>query len=122
MVSTANNTRGASRLGCLVSLLFLAAIVYFGLPIGIDFFDEGRLKQEMKANARLATNLSDEDITRRLQTTIRDLELPDEGLRIRITRATRPREIIIQTEWTVIWEVPFYQRAYVFRPEVRSPI
>ena len=54
--------RGASSLGCLVSLLLFVAALYYGINIGEIYIRYDRLLDEMKAQARVAPRLTDDVI------------------------------------------------------------
>ena len=113
--------RGASRMGCLFVVLIVVAVVYFGLPIGRMYIRYYRMENEMKTQARFAPSIDDGAIRRRLLQTIDDLGLPLEARgRLRISRTSRPREIVITTSWEETIVLPFYTRVQIFTPEVRE--
>ena len=114
------NRRGASRVGCLFSILILAVGGYYGVNIGSVYVKYIQMKQAMQAEARLAPSITDEVIRRRLQVKADELSLPREAQRFRIRRRSRPREIIISTEWQEVIELPFVSRILTFKPEVRA--
>ncbi len=112
--------RGATRTGCLFSVLVTVAVFYFGIPIGGMYIRYYRLQNEMQTQARFAPSIDDGTIQRRLLQTIDQLGLPLEARRVRIRRTTRPREIIISTSWEESIVLPFYTRVQRFAPEVRE--
>ena len=116
-----DDERGATRTGCLFFVLVVVALVYFGIPIGGMYFRYYRMENEMQTQARFAVNISDGTIRRRLLQTIDDLGLPLEARgRLRISRTSRPREIVITTSWEETIVLPFYTRVQIFTPEVRE--
>ncbi len=118
-----DDERGATRTGCLFFVLVVVALAYFGIPIGGMYFRYYRMENEMQSQARFAVNISDGTIRRRLYQTIDDLGLPLEARgRLRISRTSRPREIVITTSWEETIVLPFYTRVQRFAPEVRERI
>lgn len=113
---------GKGRLGCMVWLLVLAAVGYYGQGIGLDYLAYYRMVDEMHSQARLAPGLDDGAIRRRLVAKAEDLDLPEEARHFTIRRFDQPREIMISTSWRVILEVPFYTYPVTFRPAVREPL
>ncbi len=113
---------GGSKRGCLVTLVVLAVAVYYGIGIGGHYFRYFRLLDEMRTQARLATNVDNATIQRRLLTRIEELDLPPEARRISIRRTARPREIVIKTSYPVSFELPFYVYVHTFNPEARAPL
>ena len=113
--------RGATRTGCLFSVLIVVAVVYFGHPIGSMYIRHYRMENEMQTQARFAPSIDDATIRRRLLQTIDDLGLPLEaGSRLKILRTSRPREIVISTSWEETIVLPYYTRVQRFAPEVRE--
>ena len=51
--------RGAGRIGCLVMLLIVTAIGYFGINIGEAYFNFYRYQDRMKSEARFADHSTD---------------------------------------------------------------
>ncbi len=117
------NRNGKVRLGCLFSILLVAAIGYYGFDAGTVFLKRWQLKDEMNVQAGFAPSIDDAAIRRRLNRKIESLELPD-GARsnLRIRRTLRPREIMISTAYEVTFLLPFTTRTDTLRIEVRSPL
>ncbi len=116
-----DDNRGATRTGCLFSVLVVVAVVYFGHPIGAMYIRYYRMENEMHTQARFAPSIDDGAIRRRLLQTIDDLGIPLEARgRLRISRTSRPREIVITTSWEETIVLPFYTRVQRFAPEVRE--
>lgn len=117
------NRNGKVRLGCLFSILLVAAIGYYGVDAGTIFLKRWQLIDEMNVQAGFAPSIDDAAIRRRLNRKIESLELP-EGARqnLRIRRTLRPREIIISTAYEVTFLLPFTTATDTLRIEVRSPL
>jgi hypothetical protein len=114
--------RGASRIGCLLTLLLLAVGSYYAVNLGGVYWRYYQMKDAMQAEARLAPSIGDDVIQRRLRAKAEELGLPPQAQRFRIRRRTRPREITIGTEWQEVLELPFVQRTVTLRPEVRAQL
>ena len=116
------NREGGSKKGCLFTLLLLAVATYYGIGIGGHYFRYFRLLDEMRTQARLATNIDNAAIQRRLLGKLEQLDLPSEARRFTIRRTARPREIVIRTSYPVTFELPFYEYVHTFNPEARAPL
>lgn len=112
------NERGAGRTGCLLSVLIIVAITYFGVPIAGTYIRYYRFRNEMQTQARFAPSIDDSTIRRRLLLKIDELGLPDNARRLRIRRGSR--EIRIATRWQEPIELPFYTIVISLQPEVRE--
>ena len=60
------NERGMGRTGCLLTILVVVAVVYFGFPIAGTYVRYYRFRNEMQTQARFAPSLNDATIRRRL--------------------------------------------------------
>jgi len=108
--------RGTSRLGCLVGVLLVVTLAYFGFNIGEVYVRFYRLKDAMAQEARFAHNRDDEAIRLRLAAVADSLGLPDDAGRVQITRdATR---IIIKSSYNEHVELPLFVREFHFAPQV----
>ena len=116
------NTRGKSNKGCLFTLLLLAVVIYYGIGASGHLFKYVRLLDEMRTQARLATNIDNATIQRRLLGKIEELNLPPEARRLTVRRTARPREIVIRTSYPVAFELPFYVYVHTFNPEAKAPL
>ena len=116
MVSSPRGTRGGSTLGCLVSLLVFVAALYYGVHVGEVFWRYYQLLDEMKSNARLAPNLPDDVIQRRLQAKVEDVFGNDQHMKFRITRGGTTRTITIQTQYRDSVDLPFFKRTFELKP------
>lgn len=108
--------RGASRLGCLVSLLLVVTVAYFGFNIGEVYLRFYRMKDAMMQDARFAHTRDDEAIRLHLAAVADSLGLPDEAGRIMIQREAR--RIVISTRYSERVELPLFVREFRFNPRV----
>ena len=114
--------RGASTLGCLITLLLFVAAVYYGVNIGEPWVRYYRLTDAMKSSARLAPTLTDAVIRRRLVEKAQELQLPAEAHKFTITRGGKPRRISITGEYSESVRLPFFDHTFVFRPHAEEPL
>jgi hypothetical protein len=122
MVSSSRGTRGGSTLGCLVSLLVFVAALYYGIHVGEVFWRYYQLLDEMKVNARLAPNLADDVIQRRLQAKVEEVFGGDRHMTFRITRGGPTRSITIQTQYRDSVSLPLFKRTFELKPQAEEPI
>lgn len=111
--------RGAGSLGCLFMLLLIAAVAYFGIPIGESFFRYYRFEDAMRQSVRFADINPDPVILSRLRATADSLELPDDAKRIRIRRLKGSR-IAISSEYTQEFVLPGTVREHTFTLQVEG--
>jgi hypothetical protein len=107
---------GKSRLGCLVTLLLVVAIAYFGFNIGEVYVRFYRLRDAMEQEARFAHNRDDNAIRLRLAAVADSLGLPDDAGRMVIRRNSS--NITISTDYSEHVELPMFVREFKFRPVV----
>ena len=122
MVIRPADRRGASSLGCLVSLLIFVGALYYGFHVGELFFRYYQLLDEMKTEAQLAPSLDDGTIRRRVQARAQDIGLPAEAQQVRIVRRVSPREIVIETEYSETVNLPLFNRTFNFHPKATQPL
>lgn len=113
---------GKVKLGCLLTLAILAAAIYISLVNVRTYINYWAMKDEMNTQAQFAVNLDDEAIRRRLSAKADELGLPAEARRITIRRRSRPREIIISTQWGVTLNLLVVRLPLTFRPEVHQEL
>jgi hypothetical protein len=115
--------RGASTTGCLLSLLVLVAVLYYGVNIGEVYFRYYRLKDEMGSQARVAAALDNGTIQRRIVSAIQDIGLPDDAAsNLQITRVASPRQITIESEYAESVHLPLFDHTFRFHPKVTEPL
>jgi hypothetical protein len=115
--------RGASTTGCLVSLLILVAMLYYGVNIGEVYLRYYRLLDAMETQARVAAALDNGTIHRRIQDAIEEIGLPDAATdQLTITRTASPREITIETEYTESVHLPLFDHTFQFHPKATESL
>ena len=85
--------RGSSSLGCLFTLLVLAAICYFGVNIGEVYFRYFQYKDAMRQEVRFAAHNNDAIIVRHLRDQADSLGLPEGAQNVVVQRDGRHIEI-----------------------------
>lgn len=108
--------RGKGRLGCLLTLLVIVAVAYFGVNIGTVYLRSYRFRDAMVQQARFSETRDDAAIQRRLKAVADSLGLPEEATPVRIRREAR--RILISADYTELVELPMLVRAFHFNPQV----
>ena len=106
--------RGTSRLGCLVTLLLVVAVAYFGFNIGEVYVRYFRLRDAIEQEARFAENRTDDAIRLRIAALVDSLGLPDEASRLTIVR--NANRIVISSDYSETVELPLFVREFRFAP------
>jgi hypothetical protein len=109
---------GKSSLGCLVSLLFLAAAIYFGVNIGEAYFRFYQFQDAMRQEVRFAQHNSDAVIMRHLRAQADSLGLPEAAGEVTLQRDGRHMEI--ESEYYQHIELPGYVRELHFNPHAEG--
>jgi len=113
--------RGATRLGCLIPLLILAIVVYFAIDFGQVYFRAYQFEDAMGSEARFATTLTDDAITRHLAALADSLQLPPGAELITIVRS--PRTISISSDYDEIIKLPMKKEQVIhFHPEASASL
>ncbi|HEU5170959.1 MAG TPA: hypothetical protein VFU46_10495 [Gemmatimonadales bacterium] len=116
------NRRGASTFGCLLSLVIFGIVAYYGAHVGAMYWRYYQLRDEMRINARLAPNLTDEVIRRRLANKVDEVFGPRQQIQFRVARPGRGRKISITTEYRDSVDLPLFRRGFPFRIQAEEPI
>ncbi len=100
MVTVWRDCRGRGALGCLGSLLVLAALIYAGFIFGPPWLRYQQYRDEMKTEARFSISLPDSVIRSRLAVRADSLRLPAAARKISIVRhGGSPPTIIISAAY-----------------------
>lgn len=110
--------RGAGSLGCLFTLLILAVIVYFSLPVGEAYFRYYRFEDEMKQAVRFARINRDAQIKRRLEMFADTVGLPPQARNVVVHR--RDGRISVSSVYTEEFHLPGYVRLQTFTPRAEG--
>jgi hypothetical protein len=110
--------RGSSSLGCLLTLLIVAAVVYFGIGIGEHFFRFFEYQDAMRQEVRFAAHNGDALILRHLRERADSLGLPEAAGEVSLQRDGR--HIEIESEYYVSIELPLYVKEVRFNPHAEG--
>jgi hypothetical protein len=117
------NRRGASSIGCLISLLVFAALLYYGVNIGEVYFRYYRLLDEMQSQARIAAALDNATIQHRIEAAAQEIGLPEAAtVNLRIRRTLSPREISIETNYSESVHLPLFDHTFALHPKATEPL
>lgn len=112
---------GASKVGCLVTLVLFFGTLYYGTGVGRIYWRYYALIDVMQTEARFASTRSDQAIQRNILDEIDEIGVPAEAKRLVIRRVGPPYRIMIRTEYREFLNLPFQQSRYlIFRPMVES--
>jgi len=124
MVTGPNGRAGKGSSGCLLTLVIFGLVIYFGLPVAEVYVRQYSFSEEMRADARLATGLTDAVIRRRLIDKADALGLPPEAiknLKIRRTGGS-DRQITIDSEYAETVTRPFFTYTFTIRPHADASL
>ena len=110
--------RGLSSLGCLVSLLLTAAVVYFAIGIGEHYFRFYQYQDSMRQEVKFAAHNSDALILRHLREQADSLGLPEAAGEVSLQRDGR--HIELESEYYVHIELPMFIREVRFNPHAEG--
>lgn len=106
--------RGAARIGCLLMLLVVTAIGYFGFNVGEVYFNFYRYQDRMKSEVRFAAQNSDATIQRGIAAYADSLGLPDPASKVVVRRGEH--DIFVYANYTAHIELPGFVREVHFNP------
>ena len=109
---------GKSSLGCLVTLMVIAAICYFGVNVGEVYLKFYQFQDAMRQEVRFAQHNSDAAILRHLRAQADSLELPEAAGDVVLQRDGR--HIEIESEYYQHVELPGYVRELHFNPHAEG--
>jgi hypothetical protein len=116
MVNRLRPRAGKVRLGCILSLLVFAAVVYFSYNIGSVALGYWQFQDAMEQEARFAMRTPNDVIAARLRAKADSLQLPDAAQKVQIRR--KGNEIFIWADYTVNIELPGFVKEVELRPHV----
>ena len=107
--------RGGSRFGCLIQIVIVGGLIYFGIYAGQDMLEFYRFRDAMKQQARFAAGRTDQQIKDRLKAFADSVGLPDGASDVSVDRETN--RIRISSEYSQPLRLPFdYQYSVRLRP------
>jgi hypothetical protein len=112
--------RGSSSLGCLLTMLIVAAVLYFGVNIGEVYWHAYEFQDDMRQEAQFAKNVSNDSILHHLRSDADSLGLPDDAQAIAIRRTQG--SISIHAEYDERIELPMHATLAHFHPHADGPL
>jgi hypothetical protein len=112
--------RGASSLGCLLSLLIVAVILYFGVNIGEVYWRYYQYEDDMRQQVRFAAHKTNDAITDELRAQADSLSLPEAAGEVTVRRSQTM--ISVESEYYETVELPLYARDLLFHPHAEGPL
>ena len=106
--------RGSGSYGCLLTLLAIAVVGYFGAKVGEVYWHYYEYKNIMDEQARFASHYTDEQIRNRLVAMADSLGLPEDASMVNIQR--NPHHIVISADYVEAVELPLHVRKFSFSP------
>jgi hypothetical protein len=103
-------------MGCLVLLLLMAALGYFGLGVGQVYWNYFQYKDRMQQEARFAGSRTDGVIKRRIALYADSLGLPEGAKQVHVRRVSK--HVYIWTEYYESIDLPFLSRELLLSPRV----
>lgn len=85
------DSRGKTRVGCLLFVLLIIVAGYVGVQYVGAEFDYRSLRGEVQRQAGLAAQMTEQEILRVLQVRVRELGLPQQAERLEVRRLPGPR-------------------------------
>lgn len=95
-----DDDRGLSRLGILILLLLVAAVVYAGSQVFPYFYNFYELQGLMEAQAEKASEFTDDEIRKSLVARMKKLDIPYEADLLKINRFDG--KIVIEYEYSEV--------------------
>jgi hypothetical protein len=111
---------GGVRLGCLLALVVVGAVLYYGGVIGDKYLRYYRYQDAFKQEVRFAAHHSDEEIKIHLRAVADSLQLPDDAQHLFLRR--KPHHILIWNEYYDHVELPFMSRDFYFNPHAEGEL
>lgn len=110
--------RGASSLGCLFTLFVAAVVIYYGVNVGEIYWRFYEFQDDMKQQARFASNTPTPKILTHLRARADTLGLPEDAHDITIQR--NDKQIVIEAQYYERIELPFRVRDVLFHPHAEA--
>jgi hypothetical protein len=116
---------GKAKLGCLLTLLIVVALVYYGIDFGRVQFRYYQIQDQVKQKAAYASVIDDATIRRQLAATADSLGLPLGTRDFVIRRLYSPKQITISATYvdSVVIELPGVHKVFffTFKPQASNP-
>jgi hypothetical protein len=105
---------GKGKLGCLLLLLIIAVIGYFGEKVGVAYWDAYLYRDRMRTEVQFAGRFTDLMIKRRLAAYADSVDLPEGANNVTVRRGAH--SIYISSEYYQRIELPGFVHEFHFTP------
>ena len=106
--------RGVGKIGCLLFVLILAVVGYFGEKVGAAYWNAYLYRDRMQGEVLFAGHRSDAVIKRRLAAFADSLGLPEGASNVIVRRGAK--SIYIYSEYYLHIELPGFVHEFHFTP------
>jgi len=110
--------RGASALGCLLTLAVIAIVIYFGADVAGAYWRAYQYQDAMRQQMQFAARSPNETIIGHLRATADTLDLPDEARKIAVHRT--PGSVKIEASYAVHVVFPLFAHDFRFHPHAEG--
>jgi hypothetical protein len=110
---------GASKLGCLATIIVLGSVIYFGVNIGKHYWRYVGFRDRMQTEVRYGARKPDSLIVARLRAAADSLGLPEGAKHIIVRRANNI--LFIQADYYEQVEFPGFVKEIHFAPQAMGP-
>ena len=110
--------RGATKLGCLMTALIVAAIGYFGANAGEAYWRFVNYQDAMQQEAQYRSQQPIPQIRSRLRVLADSLGLPSDAAIVSIRRTAH--DIYIEAHYDEVIELPGFKREIHFEPKAQG--
>jgi hypothetical protein len=112
--------RGGVRLGCLLAMAVVGALIYYGSSIGQMYWRFARFDDAFKQEVKFAGKHSDTEIKKHLRALADSLDLPADAQAITVKR--KADHILLWDEYYYHVDLPFFTRDFYFNPHAEGDI
>ena len=106
--------RGITKVGCLLVLLVVAAVAYFGTPAAEAYMRYLKYEDAMDQELRFRSELADEALRTRFRVIVDSLSLPPEAAQVTITR--RSGDVTVEANYEEFVPLPGTEWRIAFNP------
>ncbi len=110
--------RGATKLGCLMTLLLLAAVGYFGANAGDKYYRFWKYRDAMRQEVRFRAKQPIPQIRARLRAIADSLGLPSVAGIVSVRK--NGRQILIEAYYDELIDFPGFKREVHFAPRAQG--
>ncbi len=123
MVIRSEGRQGRGNIGCLFTLVLLAAFIYVAIAFGRPWFAFQQYRDEMRTVLSVHESLTDSAIVARLTARADSLRLPPEAKRLTLRRLAEPPRIEVRAEYRATVELPLLgPKVITFRPSAEEEL